>query len=243
MKKEKLSALRKALFWCVCMLMFPILSGVLSALFSLGTIETLFLQGIFMLCSLFIPLSFVLAKRWSWDQIGCASMDIHGCRRMLYFFPMLAILAPAAAKGFHVKSAAYLLGTLFLYLTVGVAEEVYFRGIIPQYLNKTFSRRSAILLSALIFGTGHIASAFTASNGLEIFLTVLNAFIFGWLTMEMAVICKNIAPGIVLHVLFDFETKVVVMQGTELLLAEGIRGVIMVIEAVWLAVVLEKSET
>ena len=97
-----------------------------------------------------------------------------------------------------------------------------------------------IFLSAVIFGIGHIASAFTASNGSEVLLSVLNAFIFGWLAIEMALICKNIMPGILLHFMFDFETKIVVMDGNDLLAAECIRGVVMVLAAVWLGIILVK---
>ena len=40
--------------------------------------------------------------------------------------------------------------------------------------------------------------------------------------------------------MFDFETKIVVMSGNELLAAECIRGAVMVIAAVWLGIVLAK---
>lgn len=235
MNEEKLFALCKSLFWGICILLFPILSGTLSVVFSLGTIEVLFLQGTFMLLALIIPLIFILAKKWRWSEIGFVKIDINECKKVIYFLPMSAIFIPVAVKGFHMKSAGYVLGNLFLYLMAGIAEEVCFRGIIPKYLNKAFSPKGVILLSAIIFGIGHMATAFTTNNGTEIFLTVLNAFIFGWLAIEMTVISKNITPAILLHFMFDFETKIVVMHGTELLIAECIRGIIMFVEAIWLA--------
>lgn len=236
MRQEKRVALWKSLLWGICILLFPILSGTLSAVFSLETVETLLLQGNFMLFSLLIPLVFVLTKKWSWSGIGFAKIDVSACKKVLYFLPLLAVFLPAAGKGFQMESAAYGLGNLYLYFMVGLAEEVYFRGVIPRYLNKAFSRKGVILLSTVIFGIGHMAAAFTASSGLEIFLTVLNAFIFGWLAMEMTVISQNIMPAVLLHFLFDFETKIVVMQGRELLTAECVRGVIMAAGAVWLTI-------
>lgn len=242
MSKEKISALCKSFLWCICILLFPILSGTLSAVLSLGTIETLFLQGVFMLLSLAIPLIFILSKKWSRHEIGFAQIDRIGCKKALYFLPLLVIFIPVTVKGFYIKSAAYALGNLFLYLSVGVSEEVYFRGVIPKYLSREFSLWGVIVLSAVIFGVGHVASAFTADSGFEIFLNVLNAFFFGWLAIEMSVICKSIVPGIVLHALFDFETKIVAMTGQGLLIAECVRGVIMVAAAVWLGLILKKSE-
>lgn len=235
MNKEKVFALCKSLFWGICILLFPILSGILSVVFSLGTIEMLFLQGTFMLLALTIPIFFVLAKKWRWSEIGFAKIDISECKKVLYFLPVSVVFIPTAVKGFCIKSTAYVLGNLFLYLMVGIAEEIYFRGIIPKYLNKAFSLKGVILYSTIIFGIGHMTTAFTTNNGLEIFLTVLNAFIFGWLAIEMTVISKNITPVILLHFMFDFETKIVVMHGTDLLIAECIRGIIMFVVSIWLS--------
>ena len=235
---RKATALWKSFLWSICILLFPVLSGTISAVLSLRTIETLLLQGICMLLSLAIPLTLILVNKWNWNEIGFGQVDWNGCKKTIYFLPLAAILIPAAVKGFCIESAAYVWGNLFLYFAVGAAEEVDFRGIIPNELSTVFSRKGVVFLSAAIFGIGHIATAFAADSGLEICLTVLNAFIFGWLAIEMKLICKNIAPIILLHFLFDFETKIVVMDGSELLVAECVRGAIMVAAAVWFAVIL-----
>lgn len=238
MDKGKLIALYKSFLWGVCILLFPIFSGVLSAILSLGTIETLFIQGFFMLTSLVIPLIFALCGKWKWEEIGFCKYDTACSKKAYHFLPLIAIFIPVAIQGFYFKSIIYVFGNLFLYLTVGIAEEIYFRGIIPKYLSKAFSVKGVILFSTLIFGIGHIATAFTTSNSWEIFLTVLNAFLFGWLAIEMQLISKNIIPAIILHFLFDFETKIVAMNGTTLLIAECVRGVILFVAAVWLATVI-----
>lgn len=239
--KEKVVALCKSFLWSVCILLFPIISGTLSVILSLELIETLFLQGSFMLVSLVIPLVFVLIGKWKWNEIGFDKYDIKCSKRAYHFLPLITILIPVAVQGFYFKSAAYVFGNLFLYSAVGIAEEVYFRGIIPKCLNKAFTHKGVVLFSTAIFGIGHIATAFTMNNGLEVFLTVLNAFIFGWLAIEVAVISKNIVPIILLHSMFDFETKIVVISGNELLTAECIRGAIIVVIAVWLGIVANEN--
>ncbi len=235
---QKIHALYKASLWGACILSFPILSGVLSVILSLGTIETLFFQGIFMLASLIIPLIFVLCGKWNWRELGFRKYDADCSKKVFHFLPLIAIFIPVAIQGFYFQSIIYVCGNLFLYLTVGIAEEVYFRGIIPRYLKRAFSIKGVILLSAIIFGAGHIAAAFTAGNGWEIFLAIFNAFLFGWLAIEMELISKNIAPVILLHFFFDFETKIVAMDGAALLAAECARGVIVFAAAVWLAAVI-----
>lgn len=240
--REKLSAVCKACLWGFCILLFPVLSGVLSAVFSLKPAETLFLQGGFMLLSLTVPLGFARAKRWSRDEIGLSRLDFPRCKKAAYFLPLLAVLIPPAVKGFCIPSAAYGWGNLFLYLNVGIAEEVYFRGVIPKYLGRSFSLKGVVILSAMIFGIGHITSAFVAESGTEVVLSVVNALIFGLLAIEMAVISKNILPCVLFHFLFDFETKIVVLSGKELWTAECVRGVILLAAAIWLGGVLARLE-
>ena len=239
--KHKVLAICKSLLWCFVVLLFPITSGTLSVFLALDTVATLFLQGTFMALSIIPPAIFVFSGKWQLREVGLASFDFKACKRVLYFMPLLVIYVPVAIKGFYVKSIGYVLGSLFLYLFVGISEEVYFRGIIPRYLKEVFSTKGIVLWSTLIFGIGHVATAFTGSNVFEIALTVLNAFIFGWLVMEMTIISSNIIPAILVHFLFDFETKIVVMNGTDLLIAEVIRGAMMFIMASWFAVVISKQ--
>ena len=239
--KHKVLAICKSLLWCFLVLLFPIASGTISVILALDTVTTLFLQGTFMALALIPPAIFVFSGKWQLREVGFASFDFKGCKKVLYFIPLLVIFVPVAIKGFYVKSIGYVLGSLFLYLFVGISEEVYFRGIIPRYLKEEFSTKGIVLWSTLIFGIGHVATAFTGSNVFDIALTVLNAFLFGWLAMEMTIISSNIIPAILVHFLFDFETKIVVMNGTDVRIAEVIRGAMMFIMASWFAVVIYKQ--
>ena len=239
--KHKVLAICKSLLWCLVVLLFPITSGTLSVILALDTVTTLFLQGTFMALALIPPAIFVFSGKWQLREVGFASFDFKGSKRVLYFMPLLVIFVPVAIKGFYVKSIGYVIGSLFLYLFVGISEEVYFRGIIPYYLKEAFSTKGIVLWSTLIFGIGHVATAFTGSNIFIITLTILNAFIFGWLAMEMTIISSNIIPAFLVHFLFDFETKIVVMNGKELLVAEIVRGILMFIIASWFAAVIYKQ--
>ena len=238
--KKKILVICKSILWCFLILLFPIISGALSAIFSLDTVTTLFLQAAFMAMALIPPAVFVFSGKWHWRELGFEKINYKNCKKVFYFIPLLTIFIPVAIKGFVVKSIGYVLGSLFLYLFVGISEELYFRGIIPRYLKEVFSTKGILLISTLIFAIGHIATAFTASNVFEIILTVLNAVIFGWLAIEMTIISNSIVPAILTHFLFDFETKVVVMNGKELLMAESVRGTLMFVIACCFAVVIHK---
>lgn len=239
---DKLSAIVKSTLWGCLILIFPVFSGVLSVVFSLNTIATLFLQAIFMLAAILPPVFCVFFGAWSWSEIGFAPFDLKSCKKALYFIPVTAIFIPVAVQGFYIKSVDYVLGCFFLYFFVGIAEEIYFRGIVSKYLSKAFSVNGMILLSSLIFGIGHIAASLSGSSGIEVALSVLNALLFGWLAIEITVLSNNILPAILIHFFFDFETKIVIMSGDTLLLAEGIRGLLMFLTALWLFAVIIKRE-
>ena len=240
--KNKILVIFKSILWCLVILLFPIISGALSVIFSLDTVITLVLQGTFMIMALIPPAIFVFSGKWHWSEIGFKKMNVRSCKRGFYFIPLLVIFIPVAVKGFYVKSIGYVFGSLFLYLFVGISEEIYFRGIIPRYLKEEFSTKGILIVSTFIFAIGHIATAFTANNVFEIALTVLNALIFGWLAMEITIVSSNIIPAILLHFLFDFETKIAVMNGRELLMAESVRGTLMFIIACWLSSVIYKKD-
>ena len=240
--KNKILAVCKSFLWCIVVLLFPIMSGTLSAILSLNTVQTLFLQGSFMVCALIPPVVLVIIGKWSLKEIVFPHFDFQVGKWALYFIPLLVIFVPPALKGFYIKSPEYVFGSLFLYLFVGISEEVYFRGIIPKYLKECFSEKEIILLSSFVFAIGHIASAFSCNSVFEVILSIFNAFIFGWMAIEIVIFFKSIIPAILIHFFFDFETKIVVMKESELLIAETVRGALMLIMAIWLAVVIKKEK-
>ena len=224
------------------MLIFPITSGVIATVAKLDVVETLVLQGGFMAASLIIPVAIIISGKWHFEDVGLNRFDSASNKRLFYYLPFVLIFVPVAVRGFTVTSIEYFFGALFLYLMVGIAEEVYFRGIIPMILRRDYNIVGVIVISSIIFGLGHVASAFTSNDALEIGLSVLNALIFGFMAIELAIIAKNIIPGIIIHFIFDFETKIIIMSGQELMIAELVRGAIMVLIAVWLALVIYKNK-
>ena len=238
---NKFKAILFSLLWCLIILAFPIVSGVIASISKLDNISTIILQGSFMLLSLLVPLIFLLTKKLSTSEIGFTRITKEGARSVLYFLPLLLIIVPCAIEGFHIESIQYFFAVLYLYLFVGIAEELYFRGIIPYYLGKAFDIKWIVIISSLIFALGHSVTILTDGNIAMMILTVINALIFGFLTIEMYMLCKNIIPGMIIHFLFDFETKFIRMDGNKLLIAEIIRGAVMTLIAICFALILYKK--
>ena len=84
-------------------------------------------------------------------------------------------------------------GLLLLALIPAVCEEVAFRGYILSALERGHPTRSAILLSAILFGFMHVLISLFA----QLFNATLLGIVLGWL----AVRSRSLLPGIVFHFL------------------------------------------
>ena len=235
---RKFKAIILSILWCVFILFFPIASGVIASIAKLDKITTIILQGSFMLLSLVVPLVFLLTKKWNFKEIGFNKITKERAKNVLYFLPLLLILIPCSVQGFRVESIEYFFANLYLYLFVGIAEELYFRGIIPYYLGKAFSTKWIIIISSLIFALGHSVTILSNYDVIMMIFIIINALIFGVMAIEIYMLCKSIIPVMIVHFLFDFETKFILMNGNDLLIAEILRGTVMTLIAIYFAIVL-----
>lgn len=60
-------------------------------------------------------------------------------------------------------------------------------------------------------------------------LTILNALLFGLVAIELLVLTNKIVPIMIIHFIFDFESKFIVLSGNGLMIAEIVRGTLMAI--------------
>lgn len=219
--------------------LFPVLSGVFVVVFRIGSPYSFFVQGAFMLMPIIIALVFVSKKKIPLSELGFKGIER---KKYLLYLPCLLLFLPTAALGFEWKGALYFLGALFLYLTVGFAEELYFRSINSKILNKTFDTLWVIIISTILFGIVHASTAFSGANLAFTLLTILNALLFGWMAIELYIVNKSILPVMAIHFLFNFESKFTLISGDNQLVAEIIRGAIMFVYAVILAIYIYKKK-
>ncbi len=230
----KLRSLLKAALWTLVIIAFPVVSGVIAVVNHLDGPASRLLQAAFMLLSL-IPL--LLYGRWK--RISKRDLLLQGGSRagfaaFYYGLPLLLVFLPALVTGIAFTAPALCLATLFFTLTVGLAEELYFRGLILHLLQKSFSTGGAVVASSLLFGLGHASSALMARSALMVALTVLSALIFGWLAAEIALLLEHIPVLMLFHALFNFIDYHMTAQGDALAAAYFARGAVMLALALWL---------
>jgi membrane protease YdiL (CAAX protease family) len=148
--------------------------------------------------------------------------------------PILVAEIPFLLVGISINNIKYIIILLFFTLSVGISEETYFRGIILKLLEEKYPIKKSIIISALVFGTGHIASVLVDGSILAVSLQIVNAFVFGIIATEIVTITKSLIPIIIWHFVFDFVNHITLATGINEIIATGFQEIIMITYAFYL---------
>ena len=123
---------------------------------------------------------------------------------MLYFSPLLLIaLSPFTAGINYNGGAALILANLFLTLGIGMAEEVFFRGIIcGAWLGHGVGK--AMMISSVLFGLSHILNIAGGAELGETVLQICFALVYGMVFALIFAESGSLLPCVLLHALHDF---------------------------------------
>ncbi|MCB9498771.1 MAG: CPBP family intramembrane metalloprotease [Bacillales bacterium] len=205
---KKIADLFISILFGLIILIFSVVPTLLSIYFRADNEQVVLIQGTFLYLSLipaFIYIHFY-NKKEGVEKIQIFKMNKKGVYLSLFFIPLFLVIFPYSIEGVN---TSYIFLYAFLYLAVGLAEEVYFRGIILKRLKRSYSWLSVIILSSLIFALAH-GSHLIFGEGLDaVWLTVKNAFIFGIMASEVAYLTDNLSVLILIHFLFDFEGAII----------------------------------
>lgn len=221
----------RSIIWTLIILCFPVVSAVISLKLELNNIRTMFVQGCFMFSSLIIPIIYVQKYKISFKQIGLINIEDGSTKKVLFFLPAVISVIPLLLVGINLISIKYIIILSFFTLAIGISEEVYFRGVILKLLVEKYPIKKAIIISALVFGAGHIASILAGGDILTVLLQMINAFVFGIITAEIVIITKSIIPTIIWHFVFNFVNYITLANGINEIIVTGIQVIIMIIYA------------
>ena len=126
-------------------------------------------------------------------------------RSMLYYAPLIVMLSVNLWHGF---SAKYGIAESVLYvlsmLTVGLLEEVIFRGVLFEAMRKD-GQKSAVIVSSLTFGIGHIVNLINGSGAelLPNVLQVIYATSAGFMFVMIYLKSRSLIVCILAHGIFN----------------------------------------
>ena len=84
----------KSIIWTFVILIFPVASGVIIQVLKMNNIQTMFIQGCFMIISLIIPLVYMRKFKISFKKIGLTKIEGGSAKKVLFFLPLVIAKAP-----------------------------------------------------------------------------------------------------------------------------------------------------
>lgn len=117
----------------------------------------------------------------------------------------------AMEQGLALKPMGELITFVVFVILVGLAEEIFFRGIIAESILKRFGNSVSgvifsVILSGIIFGVVHILNFFSGQSLEESVIQAIATSMLGILLSAIYVRHRNIFGVAVLHALLDFMT-------------------------------------
>lgn len=124
-------------------------------------------------------------------------------KSFLFFIPLLAILTVNLWNGVKINTS--IINTILFIISmvcVGFLEEIIFRGFLFVSMGQN-SIKSAIIVSSITFGIGHIVNLLNGANFIPTLLQVFYAIAIGFLFTIMFYKSKSLIPCIIVHAVFN----------------------------------------
>jgi len=232
-KKSKFRAILSSLVFSVILMIFPVTSGVIVVMNGMDAIQSYWMQGVFMMLSMAVPVVFMWITKMKPAQIGFTRVEKGSIKTVLYFVPIIA--SKIGFLIFRVDSNTQtIIALAFFTIMIGLSEELYFRGIILRKLRSCFTIKQTVILSSVFFAAVHASQAFSGTGIIIVTLTIINALIFGIVASEIVMLTKSIIPVIIWHTLYDFINWISLVKETTEVTLIMIQSVIMVVYAYYL---------
>lgn len=148
---EKIKPVLKALLFGAIVLLFFICSSLIAKALKLSQNRTLVFQGGMMLLSTIIPIFYIGSKKYDRSDIGFNKISLESLKKLLFYIPLIiaiGLLFISFKKNTSVKS---LIVQLFFYISVAIALEVYFRGVIQKEFRGKMHILPALIIIAVLY--------------------------------------------------------------------------------------------
>ncbi len=145
-----------------------------------------------------------LLRYHSLTPIGFNRPERGSSGKLLFYIPLLLVAICPLLFGVDLeKGVEYIAANCFLALNIGLAEEIYFRGIICNlWLRKNVKK--AVIISSVLFGACHLMNVMGGAGLAETLLQICFAFAYGIVFALIFISGKSIIPCILLHCFHDF---------------------------------------
>lgn len=196
------------LFYGILLVFGSNIAGLLYQTLFYGKYNTMFISELVIL--LFALIMLLLGKRLSILK-PCGKSIIYGIKRGIPIFVVSLISLFSSLTGIlgEKLNIPNLISLIILAITIGMAEEFFFRGFIQGEIVDAYgkSRKQVIIsvvVSGVIFGLVHLTNALSGQDIITTLMQVLQASSLGILLGSIYFITKNIWSVVFLHAFYDF---------------------------------------
>ena len=231
MKMKKMYQNNELLFAILWIVLYTVSMGFLR---NLGDDSPYMMIGLIVLSVLMF---LFVWKNGLMEKYGLSGWAKDG-RVMLWFLPLWIITTLNLWGGITPRFS--MPGQLFAVLSmalVGFAEEMIFRGFLFKAMLKDSSVITAVIVSSVTFGLGHILNLFTGHELAETLMQVAFAVAYGFLVTMAFYKGGSLLPCILSHSLFDVFSQFASQDAPALLnwIGHGVMIVLTVLYCLYLA--------
>ena len=202
-KKSSKSKIRKTIAAVFFFLLFMFAQGAIVVTACIDRYWALWARAGIIWGLVLITLCFFMVRFKSVSILGFRKTQPGSEKRVLFYVPLLLISLLYFVTGFNFGEGPYYAhATLLFTLAIGMAEEIYFRGIICGIWRET-GESKAMLISAILFALCH---AMNLTGGADLTVTILQicfTFIYGMVFAILYMISKSLVPCVFLHAFHD----------------------------------------
>lgn len=141
----------------------------------------------------------VLLKRTAYYGLA----KVESAKKYLYFLPLVIVVSVNLWNGFNINhSVSEIVFHILTMVNIGFIEEIIFRGFLFKMMAKN-NVKSAIIVSAITFGVGHIINLLNGTELLPTLIQIAYATSIGYLFVIIFYKSKSLVPCIVTHALVN----------------------------------------
>ena len=196
------------LFYGILLFFGGNIAGLLYQALFYGKYNTMFISEIVIL--LFALVMLYLRKRLNILKPHGKSI-IYGIKRGIPIFvvSLISLLGSLIGISGEELNIPNLISLIILAITIGMAEEFFFRGFIQEEIVEVYGKTRkqviiSIIISGVIFGLVHLSNVLSNQDVITTIMQVLQASSLGILLGSIYFITKNIWTVVFLHSFYDF---------------------------------------
>lgn len=193
---NKLFEKHETLFCMLLIIIYIVVNSVCVQNFGYTSCVSFVVNTIFSACLVALVLSLKKSAYYGFTKV-------QNLKQYLFFIPLVLIISVNLWNGFNTNHpTSEIVFHILTMINIGFIEELIFRGFLFRMMEKS-SLNSAIIVSAITFGMGHIVNLLNGAELIPTLMQICYASAIGYLFVIIFHKSKSLVPCIITHCLVN----------------------------------------